>query len=206
LLRQSRESGAGSQGLVGTVGGEPAFFVQEGMDQDFEIGVSLWRNRAWQPECKLSLHFSAAFSIGERFCSGVDCEAAASAALSLAKRIDKNPKLQEQEEVKLSAPEREAFRKMLPHRPEGLPPFAERTLPTFGNKTEFHDFGCGESLLPVKIDGQLYLGRLGHGSIGWRCYNDFVFALYAPKDDGLEPVAGITIDKVRAAPVEPTVK
>jgi len=110
-------SGAGSQGLVGTVGGEPAFFVQEGMDQDFEIGVSLWRNRAWQPECKLSLHFSAAFSIGERFCSGVDCEAAANAGLSLAKRFDDNPKLHDQEEAGLSPTERETFRKMIPHRP-----------------------------------------------------------------------------------------
>jgi len=87
-----------------------------------------------------------------------------------------------------------------------LPPFAEKDLPTFGSKTEPHDFGCGYSLLPVKIGGQLHLGRLGHGAIGWRCFNDFVFALYAAKGGGLEPVAGITIDKVRAAPVEATVK
>ena len=191
-------SGTGSEGLVGTVRGQPAFFLQEGMDQDFTIGVSLWRDKAWQPECKLSLRFSAAFSIGERFCKGVDCEAAANAGLALAKRFDGNDKLQEQEEAKLSPSELEAFRKM--------PPFPEKTLPTFGSKAEFHDFGCAESVLPVKIGGQLYLGRLSHGSIGWRCFNDFVFALYTVKDGEPVPVAGITIDKVRAAPVEATVK
>ena len=41
---------------------------------------------------------------------------------------------------------------------------------------------------------------------GWRCFDDFVFALYAPKDGGLEPVAGITIGKARAAPIEAAVK
>jgi hypothetical protein len=191
-------SAVGSAGLVGTVRGEPAFFVQEGMDQDFTIGVSLWRNKDWQPECKLSLRFSAAFSIGERFCNGVDCEAAANAGLALAKRFAGNDKLQEQEEAKLSPSERDAFEKR--------PPFPERTLPTFGSKAEFHDFGCTESALPVKIGDQLYIGRLSHGSIGWRCFNDFVFALYTVKGDELMPVAGIAIDKVRAAPVEATVK
>jgi hypothetical protein len=191
-------SGVGSEGLVGIVKGEPAFFVQEGMDQDFEIGVTLWSDERWQPECKLSLRFSAAFSIGERFCNGVDCEAAANAGLALAKRFDGNTKLQEQEEAKLSAPEREAFQK--------LPPFPEKTLPTFGSKAEFHDFGCDEVVLPVKIGGRLYVGRLSHGSIGWRCFNDFVFALYAVTNGEAVPVAGITIDKVRAAPVEATVK
>ena len=191
-------SGVGSEGLVGTVRGEPAFFLEEGMDQDFTIGVSLWRNKDWQPECKLSLRFSAAFSIGERFCSGIDCEAAANAGLALAKRFDGNSSLQEQEEAKLSPAERDAFEKR--------PPFPEKTLSTFGSKAEFHDFGCTESALPVKIGGQLYVGRLSHGSIGWRCFNDFVFGLYTVKGDELVPVAGITIDKVRAAPIEVTVK
>ena len=191
-------SGVGSEGLVGTVHGEPAFFLQEGMDQDFDIGISLWRSKDWQPECKLSLRFNAAFSIGERFCKGVDCEAAANAGLALAKRFDGNDKLQEQEEATLSPSERDAFEKR--------PPFPEKALPTFGSTAQFHDFGCEESVLPVKIGGQLYLGRLSHGSIGWRCFNDFVFALYTVKDGEAVPVAGITIDKVRAAPVEATVK
>jgi hypothetical protein len=199
-------SGAGSEGLVGTVRGEPAFFLQVGMDQDFEIGVTPWRNKTWQPECKLSLHFNAAFSIGERFCSGVDCEAAANAGLSLAKRFDNNPKFPEQEDAKLSPAELEAFWKMIPRRPEGLPPFAEQDIPTFGANVQLHHFGCSEAILPVKIGSQLYVSRLGHGAIGWRCFNDFVFALYAAKDGGLEPVAGITINKVRAAPVEATIK
>lgn len=196
-------SGVGSEGLVGTVKGEPAFFLQEGKDQDFEIGVTLWKERAWQPECKLSLHFNAAFSIDQRFCSGVDCEAAANAGLALAKRFDKG--LPDQEEAKLGAQEREAFRAMVSHRPEGLPPFASKEFPTFGSKSQPHDFGCDDILLPVKLAGRLYVGRLGHGSIGWRCFNDFVFALYAPKDGEFEPVAGITIGKVRAAPVEAVV-
>jgi hypothetical protein len=191
-------SGVGSEGLVGTVNGDPAFILQEGKDQDFDIGVTLWKDKRWQPECKLSLHFNAAFSIGERFCSGVDCGAAANAGLALARRFDGNARLQEQEEATLSAPERETFQK--------TPPFPDKTLPTFGSKAQHHDFGCDETVLPVKLGGRLYVGRLGHGSIGWRCFNDFVFALYAPKDGELEPVAGITIDKVRAAPVEATLK
>ena len=197
-------SGVGSEGLVGTVNGDPAFFLQEGKDQDFDIGVTLWKDKRWQPECKLSVRFNAAFSIDERFCSGVNCEAAASAGLSLAKHFDK--RLADQEETKLSASESETFQKMLPHRPEGLPPFTSNEFPTFGSKRQTHDFGCDDVVLPVKLDGRLYVGRLGHGSIGWRCFNDFVFALYVPKDGALEPVAGITIAKVRAAPVEATVK
>lgn len=196
--------GVGSEGLVGTMNGEPAFFLQEGMDQDFEIGVTLWRDKRWQPECKLSLHFSADFSIDQRFCNGADCKAAADAGLSLAKRFDKG--LTEQEEAKLSTQERQKFRAMLPHRPKGLLPFASNELPTFGSKSQPHVFGCDDVVLPVKLDGRLYAGRLGHGSIGWRCFNDFVFALYTPKDGELKPVAGIPIGKVRAAPVEATIK
>jgi hypothetical protein len=180
------------------VRGEPAFFLVGGMDQAFDIGISLWRDKDWQPECKLSLRFSAAFSIGERFCNGVDCEAAANAGLALAKRFDGNDKLQEQEEAKLSLAERDAFEKR--------PPFVETSLPTFGSKAQFHDFGCTEAALPVKIGGQLYIGHLSHGSIGWRCFNDFVFGLYTVKGDELVPVAGITIDKVRAPPIDVTVK
>jgi hypothetical protein len=167
------------------------------MDQDFDIGISLWRNKDWQPECKLSLRFSAAFSIGARSCKGVDCEAAANAGLALAKRFDGNDALQEQEEAKLSPAERDAFEKR--------PPFPDKELPAFGSKAD-HDFGCTEVALPVKIGDRLYIGRLSHGSIGWRCFNDFVFALYTVKGDELVPVAGIAIDKVRAAPVEVTVK
>ena len=189
-------SGVGSEGLVGTVKGDPAFFLQEGKDQDYEIGVTLWKDKAWQPGCTVSLHFGAAFRIDERFCGTVDCGAAAEAGLSLAKRFDK--RLPEQEEAKLDAQELEAFRAM--------PPSASKELPTFGSKSQPRDFGCDDVVLPVKVEGRLYVGRLGHGSIGWRCFNDFVFALYAPKDGDLEPVAGITIDKVRAAPVEATVK
>jgi hypothetical protein len=199
-------SGAGSAGLVGTVRGEPAFFVQKGMDQDFEIGITVRRDGAWQPECQVSLHFSANFWIGERFCTGVDREAVANAGLSLAKRFDGPPtQLEEQEEAKLSSQEQEAFRKMIPQ-PPTVWPFASKELPTFGSKGQLHDFGCDDRILPVKIAGRLYVGRLGHGSIGWRCYNDFVFALYVPKDGELEPVAGITIEKVRATPVEAAVK
>jgi hypothetical protein len=58
----------------------------------------------------------------------------------------------------------------------------------------FKGFGEEAVAFSVVLVGATFIGRLGHGAIGWRRYPDYVLAHYRPlhKSDGdaLEPVAG----------------
>jgi hypothetical protein len=86
----------------------------------------------------------------------------------------------------------------------------ERQLPTFGGETH-GAFGSAVNafeeeavLLPVTVDGETYLGRVGHAAVGWRRYPDYLFAAYKQVGDGLEPAAGFYISKTRGKPIGAT--
>ena len=59
--------------------------------------------------------------------------------------------------------------------------------------------------LPIVVGGETYLGRVGHGAIGWRKAPDYLFAAYKKVGDSLEPVAGFYISKTRGKPLSATV-
>jgi hypothetical protein len=74
-------------------------------------------------------------------------------------------------------------------------------FPTFGHEAPNGVWDYGFSyvkfvLVPLMLDGRLYLGAVGHNGVGWREGSNILFAVYlAPgaEQDDLVPVAGFVI-------------
>jgi hypothetical protein len=188
-------TGFGVWSAIGQMGGDPAFIAWIGKDQDEEVRLTPWRDHAWQQECRIAVHFAAEFAVDEQYCKGIDCAAVSERARALAMQFDKDPgsfaqlpKIDDKSLALLSA---------------------SAELPTFGKASpSLQGFGEDSVAFSVVLGGTTFIGRLGHGAIGWRRYPDYVLALYLHGSDGdaLEPVAGIHIAKTRSKPVEVTVK
>jgi hypothetical protein len=190
-------TGFGVWSAIGEMGRVPAFIARIGKDQDEEVRLTPWRDHAWQQECRIAVRYAADFAVDEQYCKGVDCAVVGERARMLAMQFDKDPgsfaqlpKVDDKTLALLSVP-------------------AE--LPTFGKDSRsLQGFGEESVAFPVVLGGATYVARLGHGSIGWRRYPDYVLALYRPlhgsDGEALEPVAGIHIAKTRSKPVEVTVK
>ncbi len=187
-------NGFGSHATIGTAGGIPALIVGESADQEETITVTPWHERAWQTACVVAVRYGATFTVTHRFCKDVDCAKVGDLARTLAMQFDEDPK-------------------SLPPAPAGDPELSGQTLlPTFGQApapflaSTPHSFAEEAPATSVTFEGQTYAARLGHSAIGWRRYPDYLFALYRPLGDRLEPVAGIYIEKKRTEPIDVTVK
>jgi len=183
-------TGFGVDSAIGEMAGVPAFIAEIGQDQDEEVRFTPWHDGAWQQECRVAVRFAAEFTVDESYCQGVDCNALSAWVREVVMRYDKNPGITEQ----LLKPDA----KYLPllSGPAELPTFGQSSLSLQG-------FGDRPSMAwEVVRDDKHYVARLGHGQIGWREYPDYVLALYRPKGDELEPVAGFHIDKSLGKPVE----
>lgn len=181
-------SGAGSLAHAGTAGGQPAFIVDIGADQDQEFNITPWRDGAWQKACTVTVRYSATFTVTDRSCKDVDCAKLGDLARTLAMTFDRDPKslpIAKSSDPELSGP---------------------RNLPTFRPVIDHETFAPESIATPVTFEGQAYIARLGHRAIGWRYFPDYLFGLYRQAGDRLEPVAGITIEKKRDTPVEITVR
>jgi len=186
-------TGFGVETSVGEIRGQPALIVEIGKDQDEEIRITPWRDHSWQKECQVNIHFGADFTVAEQQCQGVDCAVVAGRARALAMQYDKDPGSLEQ----LPKPD-EKYQRWLAGPVE---------LPTFGKPSQAQQgFGEESVALSVVLGGATYIARLGHGAIGWRKYPDYLLALYRPRGDELEPVAGILVAKTRGKPEQVTVK
>jgi hypothetical protein len=187
-------TGFGVHSYVGEAGGEPAFIVDIDRDQDEEIRITPWRDGAWQKECSVAVHYDATFTVDERYCQGVDCEAFGAWAREIVMRYDKNPEIAAQ----------------LPKPDDRYTPLlsGQAELPTFGKSSPSQQDFADEPTVAWELvhDDKHYIARIGHGGIGWRKYPDYVLALYRPDGDKLVPVAGIRIAKSRGKPLSVTVK
>lgn len=75
-------------------------------------------------------------------------------------------------------------------------------FPTFGHEAPNGGWDYGFSyvnfvLVPLMLDGRLYLGAVGHNGVGWREGSNILFAVYvAPgaDQDDLVPLAGFLIE------------
>ncbi len=181
-------SGAGSLAHAGTAGGEPAFIVDIGADQDNEFNITPWRDGGWQKACTVAIHYSATFTVTDRSCKDADCAKVSELARDLAMKLDRDPKslpIAKTSSRELSGPSE---------------------LPTFRPVIDHETFAPEAIATPVIFEGQEYIARLGHRAIGWRYFPDYLFGLYRKVGDRIEPVAGIRIDKMRDKPVGITVK
>ena len=181
-------SGAGSLARIGEVGGVPAFVIEKDADQAEQITVTPWLGGAWQKACIVDVRYGATFTVTDLSCKDVDCAKVGDLARTLAMKFDRDPK--SLPIAKISNPELSG----------------SRNLPTFRPVIDHETFAPESIATPVTFDGQEYIARLGHRAIGWRYFPDYLFGLYRQVGDGIEPVAGITIEKKRDKPSEITVK
>jgi hypothetical protein len=186
-------------GYAGEVAGVPAFVVETDRDSTVELSFTPWRDGGWQGQCKVVIRFSDIFEMTDRFCKDVDCNAMADQALSLTKKVDQSPQAAPDDTNGQDA-KFKALKKLADDRPPGI------QLPTFGGQIHglfgsYNDFAEDSVFLPIVVGGETYLGRVGHGAIGWRKVPDYLFAAYKRVGDSLEPVAGFYISKMRGKPL-----
>ena len=191
-------------GYAGEVAGVPAFVVET--DQDSTVELSFTPLAGWRlaRQCKVVIRFNDVFEMTDRFCKDVDCNAMADQALSLTKKVDQSPQAA-QDDANGQDANFKALKKLADDRP------LDNQLPTFGGQIHglfgsYNDFAPDSVLLPIVVGGETYLGRVGHAAIAWRTVPDYLFAAYKKVGDGLEPVAGFYITKLRGKPLSATVK
>jgi hypothetical protein len=183
-------SGFGSIAFAGVAGGKPTFIVEEGRDQHERISLTPWQG-GWQKSCEASLDFTSEIDVSERFCArGLDCAAASEQAKALVLRYDKDAN---------------AFAAGTPvsPKPESSRPIGSRDFPSFGQKPQYIAAQFSETTVsvPITLGSETLIAKIGHGSIGWRTYPDYVVGLYRPVGDDFEAVAGVILTVKRAKPV-----
>jgi hypothetical protein len=182
---------------AGEVAGTPAFIVQSDSDDVVGLSITPWRDGQWQMSCRVTVKFTPQFEVTERYCSGVDCAAVANQALAFAKTIDRG--------AALVGDANESFRALKKLAEEDPPGDNLRDLQgTFDNA--YSEFARQSEMIPVMVDGETYLGRIGHAALGWRISPDYLFALYKKGGYGLEPIAAVYIRKTRDKPLSVTIE
>lgn len=198
---------SGATGWIGEAGGESAFIVEhDNGSPNVDIGITPWRNDGWQRECHVGIHFDAELKVTDQFCKNVNCASFCDIAQTLAVKFDRDPKSAASTTLLSNNLQSEKFARMkqlMDADKTGL----RAQLPTFGAyaKSSYTGFS-GAILFPVVVGGETFLAQLGGAAFGWRESPDYLFAAYRLGDDGLEPVAGIYISKIRSRPTEVVVK
>ncbi len=194
-------TGAGGIALAAEVSGTPAFIVSEGRDQHERISVTPWHG-GWQKSCEMSLDFTAGLDVAERFCArGVDCAKASEQAKVLASRYNKD-----QDAFADDQALDEKLRDLKKHADDK--PVGSRDFPTFGHQASYRAASFSETTVsvPIMLEGEALIAKIGHGSIGWRVYPDYLVGFYRWTGDEFEPVASAIINTRRIKPVAITIK
>jgi hypothetical protein len=194
-------SGFGGLAFAAEISGSPTFVVEEGRDLHERISFTPWRG-GWQESCELNLDFTAEIDIAERFCArDVDCAKASEQAKALVLRYDKDANVFDDGSRLDEA--LQALKKRAEKRPPG-----SRVFPSFDQKPQYAAASFSETTVsvPVMLEGQPVIAKIGHGSIGWRTYPDYVVGFYRPSGDDFEAIAGVILTKKRAKPVTITIQ
>ena len=188
------------QGLFGQVAGAPAFVEQSwpSTDPDYDIVLSAWRSGGWTAPCEVKVSYRRVFRIGISHCRGDLCAALPAAAADVAASRDKQllssgdndaPPFHWGPPASKAALDKVAKIEIL------IGPASGSLLPTLGDKADEYAFGDDAVVFPLQLAGQTYAGVLGHRSIGWRVFPDYLLAVYDLKDGKPDPVAGLVINQ-----------
>lgn len=78
-------------------------------------------------------------------------------------------------------------------------PFANHGIqfakPRFGPQPPVGSFQPASTFFPAHLDGELVLGRIGHGQIGWRQYSPWMVGFWRWNEGKLVPIAGVDVDR-----------
>lgn len=78
-------------------------------------------------------------------------------------------------------------------------PFANQGIrfatPRFGPEPPVGIFQSASTFFPARLGGELVLGRIGHGQIGWRQYSPWMVGFWRWNGGELVPMAGVDVDR-----------
>ena len=199
------------QGLFGQVGGAPAVVEQSwpSTDPDYDIVASAWRSGRWTEPCEVKVSYRRVYRVGTSHCRGDLCAALPAAATDVAASRDRQllasgandaPPFHWGPPAPKAALDKVAKIEIL------VGPASDSLLPTLGDKGDVVAFGDDAVVFPFKLAGQTYAGVLGHRSIGWRVFPDYLLAVYDLKDGKPVAIAGLVINQSQGAAASVTVQ
>ncbi|HWA92303.1 MAG TPA: hypothetical protein VG889_19850 [Rhizomicrobium sp.] len=161
--------------------GVPTIVAEIDGENRLSMEVTARRGHAWDKTCKLEATFKPRLVVDEAYGDGKALEAE---ALALAEQYRRDPK-------RNAVPVTEAERSLM-RLGEALP--SPRDMPTFDKLTTNPYTGFdGETLWPVKANGETLLAMVGAGTFGWRSYQGNLVAFWRDDNGRLAPVASYQI-------------
>lgn len=162
-----------------------------------DISVQLLTGSDWGAQSRLLVRYDYTLSKPIAYCdsSSKDCDVLTALADAYARRYSRS-RVVEILNSPLSAEEQKSFDAMLKAAPD------ERTqveLPTFGaTVVGYTNFADGSVWFPTRMHGELMLGRIGHGGLGWRSNDNWYVGFWHWDGKSLSPVIGVIIPVQRA--------
>jgi uncharacterized protein len=206
--------GCGVTRSFGAVGEARAAFEEAhgyGPSLTSRITVTPWEQDHFGAACSVTFIFAPHFeqqrtaNAEEESCDGADCETLWQAAQKLAEHTHSDFARVEKAEIARLAPAQskdyEALKSLAANsgakdnaQDSGPAPDADSLLDT------------APLLLPLISGGQLYLARVGHRTIGWRTFSDWIVRLERLQDGKLAPRATFSIGMDRGRLTKATVE
>jgi uncharacterized protein YecT (DUF1311 family) len=196
------------------IAGQVAIVRQDSGDADsLDLAARVWDGQRLLPQSRLLIRFDRQLALKVAGCASGDCADFGALALQLARRYDARP-LPGVLDVSLSAAERASFQQLLQlatAKQTGQTATAMgdgqvcalSCVSLFGQAAPpdaYGSFGSEANWFPVRWRGELLLGRIGHGHLGWRDWDGWLVGLWRLQQGQLQPVAGAMIE-LKGGPV-----
>ncbi|TAN47929.1 MAG: hypothetical protein EPN26_13200 [Rhodospirillales bacterium] len=191
--------GAGySSAWLGSIEGQTAFISEDTFSDLTRIYLSPFVNSAWGETCEIDIGFPIDIKLAESFCqAGRSCIPFNKVALPLARAFKKDKTLSSFLSEPEPSPEAlsmfDRMRLLAPN------PDSDIVAQTFGRaiSTSYEVFEWGSPVLPVMVNGRVYLARVGRAILGWRVSEDIWVGFYELVEEQLAPVASALVTPLR---------
>jgi hypothetical protein len=163
------------------------------------VAVQVWDGAAWTAPEQLQavLRYPLDAKPAYEYCPDEDdCAGATQLGLAMAQKFE-GWRTGNFVPVKISPADEVVYKKMLAisqtEDTQSLPTRDDDAQP----ETVDWDFGDSSTLFPAYLDGELVLGRIGHGQMAWRENDAWDVGFWALDDDGkdLDDVAGLIFER-----------
>ncbi len=190
-----------SEGNLSRLGTKTAFTATDHdapRSHDVTLRVAAWDNGKWGGACSVDASFETLYRVNGVFRakdSPLSQATVARLAFEIARARDRakdakkdlafGPRLPAADKTRL-----ENLAKTLPA--------SQDDIPSFGAKLDQNtnaNVGNDMDDVPVAVDGEPYVVRIGHPSIGWRDFMGYALVFYRADGKALTPVASVVLDE-----------
>lgn len=170
-----------------------------------DLTAQHFKDGGWTEDSELELHYDVHLRPSHSYCTEANCAELQAFAEKFVRQFDQSRDVSPLREA-LSADDSRRFDFLLRHAEgtEGVPrDEAVTSLPAFDGKTRYADdigytdFGSMSYYFPVRWQGQLLLGRIGNGAVGWRENEDLLLGIWRWDGQKFVPVLGMATIKER---------